>query len=66
VSYLLAATFFMAVLLAAAVTIHMTVRTHWSEILLALRGEWGVAAKPKAAAQPSARAYATTPRRAAA
>jgi hypothetical protein len=66
VSYLLAAFFFTAVLLAAAVTIHMNVRNHWREILLALRGEWGVAARPKAPAGPSARAYATSRQRAAA
>jgi hypothetical protein len=66
VSYLLAATFFTLVLLAAAVTIHMMVRMHWSEIRLALRGEWGSAPMPKAAAERSAPAYATSRRRAAA
>jgi hypothetical protein len=41
VTYLAAATFFTLALLAAAVTIHMTVRTYWSEILMALKGELG-------------------------
>ena len=40
-TYLAAATFFILALLAAAVTIHMTVRTYWAEILMALRGELG-------------------------
>jgi hypothetical protein len=66
VSYLLAASFFTVVLLAAAVAIHMTVRTHWSEILAALRGEWGTQPRSEAAAGRPARAYATTRRRAAA
>jgi hypothetical protein len=66
VSYLLAATFFTLVLLAAAVAIHMVVRNHWREILLALRGEWGAAPRPRAAAEPAGRAYATPRRRAAA
>ena len=69
-SYLFAAAFFTAVLLAAAVTLHMTVRTHWREILLALRGEWGAAATRAAPAERAARApaaaYATSRRRAAA
>jgi Flp pilus assembly pilin Flp len=67
VTYLLAAAFFTIVLLAAAVTIHMNVRTHWREILLALKGEWGVA--PRAETAPAARAapaYATHRPRAAA
>jgi hypothetical protein len=41
VTYLAAATFFILALLGAAVTIHMMVRTYWSEILMALRGELG-------------------------
>ena len=39
-TYLAAALFFTFVLLAAAVAIHLEVRRHWTEILLALRGEW--------------------------
>jgi hypothetical protein len=41
VTYLAAALFFIFALLAAAVAIHMTVRSHWAEIRLALRGELG-------------------------
>jgi hypothetical protein len=41
VTYLAAALFFAFALLAAAVAIHMTVRAHWAEIRLALRGELG-------------------------
>jgi hypothetical protein len=41
VTYLAAALFFTFALLAAAVAIHMTVRAHWAEIRLALRGELG-------------------------
>ena len=40
--HLAAALFFTAVLLAAAVTMHMTVKLYWSDILLALRGELGL------------------------
>lgn len=40
-TYLAAATFFTLALLAAAVTVHMTVRAYWTEILMALRGELG-------------------------
>lgn len=65
-SYLLAASFFTIVLLFAAVTIHMNVRHHWNEILLALRGEWGAAPTPKAAAARSGPAAATSRRHAAA
>jgi hypothetical protein len=66
VTYLLAASFFVAVLLLAAVAIHMMVAAHWSEILLALRGEWGGSASPRAEAERPAPAAATTRRRAAA
>ena len=45
--YLAAALFFTLALLAALVAIHVTVRLHWPEILLALRGELG--ATPSAA-----------------
>lgn len=64
-TYLLAASFFLAMLLLAAVVLHMTVAAHWREILLALRGEWGAAPKAPAAAR-SAPAYATRRPRAAA
>ena len=51
--HLAAALFFTAALLAAAVTMHMTVRLYWSDILLALRGEMGLS--PSAPwAQPNA------------
>jgi hypothetical protein len=53
VIYLAAALFFTLALLAALVAIHMTVRYHWPEILLALRGELG--ATPSAAPAGSAR-----------
>ena len=46
-TYLAAALFFTLALLAALVAIHMTVRLHWREILLALKGELG-AVRPKA------------------
>ena len=39
--YLAAALFFTLVLLVALAAIHVTVRLHWPEILLALRGELG-------------------------
>lgn len=45
-TYLAAALFFSLVFLAAAVALHLTVRFHWQEILLALRGELG-AVKPQ-------------------
>ena len=51
--YLAAALFFTLVLLAALVAIHMTVRLHWPEILLALRGELGVAAPSVRTAAPA-------------
>ncbi len=47
--YLAAALFFTLALLAALVTVHMTVRLHWREILLALRGELGASMPPAAA-----------------
>ena len=40
-THLAAATFFIVVLLAAAVAIHMTVRLYWDQIVAALRGELG-------------------------
>ena len=39
-THLAASLFFVGALLAATVAIHMTVRTYWAEILLALKGEW--------------------------
>ena len=45
-TYLAAALFFTLALLAAAVSLHMMVRQHWDEILLALRGELGLAIGP--------------------
>lgn len=39
-THLAAALFFTLVLLGAAVSLHMFVRRHAREILLALRGEW--------------------------
>jgi hypothetical protein len=53
VTHLAAALFFTFALLAAAVTIHMTARTYWAEILLALKGEWnGLGGVRPAAARP--------------
>lgn len=55
--YLAAALFFTLALLAALVAIHVTVRLHWPEILLALRGELGAtpaAARPGPARQSAA------------
>jgi len=63
VTYLLAALFFTLALLGAATAIHMTVRTYWTEILLALKGELGAAPKPAAA--PTSPVFVTMPRRAA-
>lgn len=48
-TYLAAALFFTLALLAALVAIHTTVRLHWREILLALRGELRPATPPAAA-----------------
>lgn len=67
-SHLAASLFFAVTFLAAAVTIHMNVRTHWAEILLALKGEWeGTKTfRPAAAARvPRSPAFAPRPRRAA-
>ena len=52
-TYLAAALFFTLALLAALVAIHMTVRLHWREILLALRGELGHATPPARRAGPA-------------
>jgi hypothetical protein len=67
VTHLAAALFFTLALLAAAVSIHMTVRAYWAEILLALRGEWdGAGPVRRPAAAPRALpAFAARPRRAA-
>lgn len=58
--HLAASLFFILVLLAAAVTIHMNVRTCWAEILLALKGEWNGsgAIRPSAARAQAVRARA--------
>jgi hypothetical protein len=55
VTYLAAALFFAFALLAALVAIHVTVRLHWQEILLALRGELGATQRPRAAQAGPAR-----------
>jgi hypothetical protein len=66
VNHLAASLFFIAALLAAAVTIHMTVRAYWAEILLALKGEWnGVGGVRPAAARPPAPDFAARTRHAA-
>lgn len=72
-TYLAAALFFTFALLAAAVVIHLEVRRHWIEILLALRGEWhGVPhyrfapAVRRPAARQAVPAVAKAPRRVAA
>lgn len=58
-SHLAVALFFTVALLAAAVAIHMTLRTYWTEFLLALRGELGLEirrpARPVRAAAPRPR-----------
>ena len=66
-THLAASLFFILALLAAAVTIHMTVRAYWAEILLALKGEWnGVDGfRPQAARRAQARSFAARTRRAA-
>ena len=53
--YLAAALFFTLALLAALVAIHVTVRLHWTEILIALRGEFGVMPRPAPPAGAAAR-----------
>jgi hypothetical protein len=53
VTYLAAALFFTLALLAALVTVHMTVRLHWREILLALGGELGAVTPPARRAAPA-------------
>jgi hypothetical protein len=53
VIYLAAALFFTLALLAALVAIHVTVRLHWPEILLALRGELGAVTPPARASAQS-------------
>lgn len=52
-TYLAAALFFTLALLAALVATHMTVRLHWREILLALRGELGAVTPPARQAGPA-------------
>lgn len=68
---LAASLFFILALLAAAVTIHMTVRAYWAEILLALKGEWngvgsvGGGFRPQVARRAQARSFAVQTGRAA-
>ena len=52
-TYLAAALFFTLVLLAALVAVHVTLRLHWREILLALRGELGAVTPPARRAAPA-------------
>ena len=56
--YLAAALFFTLALLAALVAIHVTVRLHWPEILLALRGELGATPRAPAAQAGPGRPHA--------
>lgn len=65
--HLAASLFFTFAFLAAAVTVHMNVRAHWAEILLALKGEWNGAGTFRPAASPAPRspAFAARPKRAA-
>jgi hypothetical protein len=66
VTHLAADLFFTIALLGAAVAVQLTVQNYWTEIMLALKGEWGretrisrPAARPKAApALPARRAGA--------
>ena len=51
-THLATAIFFTLMLLAATVAIHMTVRTYWTKIVLALRGELGIAATQQARTAP--------------
>ena len=55
--HLAAALFFALAFVAAATFLHMTIRTHWREIVLALKGELG------AVRQPAPRRWAPTPPR---
>ena len=65
-THLAATLFFVLALLAAAVTIHMTARAYWAEILLALKGEWdGVGAVRRPAARPERIPFARPTTRAA-
>jgi hypothetical protein len=57
VIHLAVALFFTAALLAAAVSIHLTVKLYWSDILLALRGELGLRTTV-----PQAQPYSGVPR----
>ena len=59
-TYIAAALFFTLSLLAVLVAMHMMVRLHWREILLALRGELGAEVSRPA---PRAPALAAMPRR---
>jgi hypothetical protein len=48
VTYVAAALFFSLAFLAAATALHLLVRSHWKEILLALRGELGAVRRTSA------------------
>ena len=58
--HLAAALFFALAFVAAATFLHMTVRTHWREIVLALKGELGAVRQParRRWAQPARRRHA--------
>ena len=60
-SHLAVALFFAAMLLAAAVAIHMTLRLYWTEFVLALRGELGLEIRRPARQVRPARAAAPRP-----
>ncbi|HEY5722827.1 MAG TPA: hypothetical protein VIT45_10950 [Allosphingosinicella sp.] len=64
-SYIAAALFFTAALLAAAVTLHMLVKLHWAEILLALKGELGLEVRTPDRSSPLAARSRPRPRAAA-
>jgi len=52
VTHLAADLFFVIALLAAAVAIHLNVQAYWTEIMLALKGEWNGPGSVKVAAAP--------------
>jgi hypothetical protein len=64
VTHLAAALFFTFALLGAAVAIHLTVQSCWTEILLALKGEWDGENKVARGAERSRTAPALPARRA--
>ena len=64
-THLATSLFFILALLAAAVAMHMTVRAYWTEILLALKGEWNGVGTVRPAARTPAPPFAPRPGRAA-